>query len=111
MRRLFFHAWETATGIRLMDGIGSTDMLHTFIDSSAEDAKPGSTGTVVPGFRARVVDDDGTDVPVATVGRLAVSGPTGCHDLGDIANQRVVVQRVIEPGARVEIAATAMVSS
>jgi len=88
-----FNAWEQATGIRLMDGIGSTEMLHMFIGSSAEDAKPGSTGTVVPGFKARVVDDDGNEVPIGTVGRLAVSGPTGCRYLGNIANQQKYVQQ------------------
>ena len=88
-----FHTWEKATGIRLMDGIGSTEMLHMFIGSSAEEAKAGSTGTVVPGFKARVVDDDGDDVPIGTVGRLAVFGPTGCRYLGDIANQRKYVQQ------------------
>jgi 2-aminobenzoate-CoA ligase len=87
-----FNAWEKATGIRLMDGIGSTEMLHMFIGSPAAAAKPGSTGTVVPGFKARVVDDHGRDVPIGTVGRLAVSGPTGCRYLGDIANQRRYVQ-------------------
>jgi enamine deaminase RidA (YjgF/YER057c/UK114 family) len=87
-----FNAWEKTTGIRLMDGIGSTEMLHMFIGSSAETAKPGSTGTVVPGFKARVVDDDGRDVPAGTIGRLAVSGPTGCRYLNNIANQQKYVQ-------------------
>ena len=88
-----FNAWEKTTGIRLMDGIGSTEMLHMFIGSSAEDAKPGSTGTVVPGFKARVVDEDGNEVPIGTIGRLAVSGPTGCRYLGDVVNQRKYVQQ------------------
>ena len=88
-----FNAWEKATGIRLMDGIGSTEMLHMFIGSRAQDAKPGSTGTVVPGFEARVVDDEGNDVAVGTVGRLAVRGPTGCRYLGDLDNQRKYVQQ------------------
>jgi enamine deaminase RidA (YjgF/YER057c/UK114 family) len=87
-----FHAWEKATGIRLMDGIGSTEMLHMFIGCTAEAARPGSTGTVVPGFRARVVDEQGDDVPTGTVGRLAVSGPTGCRYLNNIANQQKYVQ-------------------
>ena len=88
-----FNAWEKATGIRLMDGIGSTEMLHMFIGCTADAAKPGSTGTVVPGFKARVVDDDGNDVAVGTVGRLAVQGPTGCRYLDDVANQRKYVQQ------------------
>jgi len=58
----------------------------------AADAKPGSTGQVVPGYQARVVDDDGRDVPAGTVGRLAVAGPTGCRYLDDLANQRKYVQ-------------------
>ena len=88
-----FNAWEQATGIRLMDGIGSTEMLHMFIGSPADEAKPGSTGRVVPGFKARVVDDDGREVPRGTVGRLAVTGPTGCRYLDDEANQRKYVQQ------------------
>jgi 2-aminobenzoate-CoA ligase len=87
-----FNAWEQATGIRLMDGIGSTEMLHMFIGSPAAEAKPGSTGRVVPGFKARVVDEDGREVPRGTVGRLAVTGPTGCRYLDDETNQRKYVQ-------------------
>ena len=52
-----FDAWAAATGIRLMDGIGSTEMLHMFIGCPADEARPGSTGRVVPGYRAMVVDD------------------------------------------------------
>jgi len=88
-----FNAWEQATGIRLMDGIGSTEMLHMFIGSPADEARPGSTGRVVPGFTARVVDEDGREVPRGTVGRLAVTGPTGCRYLNDEANQRQYVQQ------------------
>jgi 2-aminobenzoate-CoA ligase len=87
-----FLAWEATTGIRLMDGIGSTEMLHMFIGSAAADAKPGSTGRVVPGFTAKVVDDAGQEVPAGTIGRLAVRGPTGCRYLDDLANQRKYVQ-------------------
>ena len=87
-----FLAWETATRIRLMDGIGSTEMLHMFIGCAPADAKPGSTGRVVPGYKARVIDDAGHDVPVGTVGRLAICGPTGCRYLDDLANQRKYVQ-------------------
>ena len=88
-----FNAWLAATGIRLMDGIGSTELLHVFIGSAAEDARPGSTGRVVPGYRAMVVDDLGAEVPRGTVGRLAVSGPTGCRYLDDPENQKKYVQQ------------------
>ncbi|HEX5071267.1 MAG TPA: AMP-binding protein [Vicinamibacterales bacterium] len=87
-----FLAWEAATRLRLMDGIGSTEMLHMFIGSQAGDARPGSTGRVVPGYKARVVDDEGREVPRGTIGRLAVMGPTGCRYLDDLANQRKYVQ-------------------
>ena len=88
-----FNAWAETTGIRLMDGIGSTELLHVFIGSSPEEARPGSTGRVVPGYRAMVVNDEGAEVPRGTVGRLAVSGPTGCRYLGDLENQKKYVQQ------------------
>jgi 2-aminobenzoate-CoA ligase len=87
-----FDAWLNAVGIRLMDGIGSTELLHMFIGCTAEDARPGSTGRVVPGYRAIVVDEDGNEVPTGTIGRLAVAGPTGCRYLDDLDNQRKYVQ-------------------
>jgi 2-aminobenzoate-CoA ligase len=88
-----FEAWEKATGIRLMDGIGSTELLHVFIGCPADAARPGFTGRVVPGYQAMVIDDQGTEVPRGTIGRLAVSGPTGCRYLGDLENQRRYVQK------------------
>jgi len=88
-----FDAWLEATGVRLMDGIGSTEMLHMFIGCDTEHARSGSTGTVIPGFRAMVVDEEGREVGRNTVGRLAVMGPTGCRYLDDLDNQRKYVQR------------------
>src|SRR4029079_16614999 len=73
--------WREATGIEIIDGIGSTEMLHIFISADEAHARPGATGTVVPGYRACVLDDDGREVPRGTVGRLAVKGPTGCRYL------------------------------
>jgi 2-aminobenzoate-CoA ligase len=78
-----WEAFHEATGVRLIDGIGSTEMLHIFIGSSDEDIRPGSTGRPVPGYEARVVDDDGREVPDGESGRLAVKGPTGCRYLAD----------------------------
>ncbi|MDH4065117.1 MAG: AMP-binding protein, partial [Acidobacteriota bacterium] len=87
-----FEAWAKATGIRLMDGIGSTELLHVFIGCRAEEVRPGSTGRVVPGYRAKVIDDSGAEVPPGTIGRLAVVGPTGCRYLADLENQQKYVQ-------------------
>ena len=75
--------WKEATGLEIIDGIGSTEMLHIFISHREEEAKPGATGKAVPGYRAKVVDDDGNEVPAGTVGKLAVQGPTGCRYLND----------------------------
>ena len=76
-------AWFERTGIRIVDGIGSTEMLHIFIAARPEDAKPGSTGTVVPGYEAMIVDADMRPLPAGEIGRLAVRGPTGCRYLDD----------------------------
>ncbi|SFD64043.1 AMP-binding protein [Paracidovorax konjaci] len=83
--------WKEATGIELIDGIGATEMLHIFISHSEADARPGATGKPVPGYRAKVVDEAGREVPPGTVGRLAVQGPTGCRYLAD-ERQKAYVQ-------------------
>lgn len=82
-----WEGWEQATGNRIIDGIGSTEMLHIFIASQGADIRPGSTGKPVPGYRAKVVDDQGNEVPDGTVGRLAVQGATGCKYLDDAERQ------------------------
>ena len=76
-------AWQSATGIRIVDGIGATEMLHIFISASEDGIRPGATGTTVPGFVATVLDDDGKPAKPGVVGRLAVKGPTGCRYLAD----------------------------
>lgn len=75
--------WKEATGIELIDGIGATEMLHIFISHDEHHARPGATGKVIPGYQARVVDDQGNEVPPGTPGKLAVKGPTGCRYLAD----------------------------
>lgn len=75
--------WKAATGIEIIDGIGSTEMLHIFISHREDEARPGATGRAVPGYRAKVVDEQGREVPAGTVGKLAVQGPTGCRYLND----------------------------
>ena len=85
-----WHAFKEATGVELIDGIGSTELLHIFIGSSDEDIRPGSTGKPVPGYRAKIIDEVGDDVPDGEPGRLAVKGPTGCRYLAD-ERQKVYV--------------------
>jgi 2-aminobenzoate-CoA ligase len=75
--------WRDATGIEIIDGIGSTEMLHIFISASGSDVRPGATGKAIPGYRACVLDEAGNPAPPGQVGRLAVKGPTGCRYLAD----------------------------
>src|SRR4029077_9120963 len=76
--------WEDfrqATGLAIIDGIGSTQMLHICTAAADGDIRPGSTGTAVPGYRATILDESGEEVPDGVPGRLAVQGPTGCRYL------------------------------
>ncbi|MFN2449561.1 MAG: AMP-binding protein [Candidatus Baltobacteraceae bacterium] len=75
--------WHDATGLTILDGIGSTEMLHIFIGSPQDRVRPGATGQAVPGYTAQIHDDDGREVAPGTIGRLAVKGPTGCRYLND----------------------------
>lgn len=83
--------WKDASGIEMIDGIGSTELLHIFISHDEAHAKPGATGTAVPGYVACILDDEGRPLPRGQVGRLAVKGPTGCRYLAD-ERQRNYVQ-------------------
>ena len=86
--------WEDfhrATGVRITDGIGSTELLHIFIAAAGEAIRPGATGVPVPGFEAAVLGDDLKPVPDGTIGRLAVKGPTGCRYLADERQRSYVV--------------------
>jgi 2-aminobenzoate-CoA ligase len=85
-----WQAWHEATGLKIVDGIGATEMMHIFISASGDDIRPGATGKAVPGYRACVLDEGGTPLPHGT-GRLAVKGPTGCRYFDD-ERQAVYVQ-------------------
>ncbi|MYM36469.1 AMP-binding protein [Duganella sp. FT94W] len=76
-------SWHQATGLRMIDGIGATELLHIFISSSGDQARPGATGMPVPGYQACILDWDGNPVGPGVIGRLAVKGPTGCRYLAD----------------------------
>src|SRR5471032_1788867 len=78
-----FNDWIQKTGKPILDGIGTTEMLHIFISNSLNDLAPASTGKPIRGYEAKVVDDAMREVPRGTVGRLAVRGPTGCRYLVD----------------------------
>jgi 2-aminobenzoate-CoA ligase len=85
-RQLF----RQATGIEIIDGIGSTEMIHIFISHTPERVRRGATGYAIPGYRATVLDDEGRPCPPGKVGRLAVKGPTGCRYLADERQKQYV---------------------
>jgi 2-aminobenzoate-CoA ligase len=77
-----WHAWRDATALKIVDGIGATEMMHIFISAARDDIQPGATGKAVPGYQACVLDERGTPLSHGT-GRLAVKGPTGCRYFDD----------------------------
>jgi 2-aminobenzoate-CoA ligase len=78
-----FESWTKKTGKTILDGIGSTEMLHIFISNRTGNAAAGSTGTPVTGYEAKIVDDNMNELPPGAIGKLAVRGPTGCRYLAD----------------------------
>ncbi|MFF1832569.1 AMP-binding protein, partial [Paenarthrobacter sp. NPDC058040] len=87
--------WEAvheATGLRLVNGIGATEMLHVFISAAGDDIRPGAIGKAVPGYRATILDENGHELAPGNMGRLAVIGPTGCRYLDDPRQANYVVR-------------------
>jgi acyl-coenzyme A synthetase/AMP-(fatty) acid ligase len=78
-----WQAFYDATGVKIIDGIGSTELLHIFISAADDQIRPGATGKAVPGYRAAILDDAGKPLPDGEPGRLGVKGPTGCRYLAD----------------------------
>ncbi|MDX1737784.1 MAG: AMP-binding protein, partial [Alphaproteobacteria bacterium] len=85
-----FEKWMAMTGKPILDGIGSTEMLHIFISNTLSDYKPGATGKPVKGYHAKIVDEDGNEVARGEYGKLAVKGPTGCRYLADDRQKKYV---------------------
>ena len=90
--------WKDATGIEMLDGIGATEMFHIFISSAGAEVRRGAIGKVVPGYTAKVVNDEGVELPRGTVGKLAVIGPTGCKYLSDARQTSYVKNGWNHPG-------------
>jgi 2-aminobenzoate-CoA ligase len=86
-----YEEWLRRTGVRILDFMGSTEMLHAFIGVPGNDIRPGATGIALPGYAARVVDDNMKDAAPGVVGRLAVRGPIGCRYLNDPDRQKAYV--------------------
>jgi acyl-CoA synthetase (AMP-forming)/AMP-acid ligase II len=90
--------WKDATGIEMLDGIGGTEVFHIYISAAGADVRAGSIGKVVPGYQAKVVDENDHEVPRGTVGRLAVIGPTGCRYMDDARQTAYVSNGWNHPG-------------
>ena len=78
-------------GLKIIDGIGGTELLHIFIAAAGDDIRPGATGRPVPGWRAAILGPDGAELPAGAEGRLAVIGPVGCRYLDDERQRNYVV--------------------
>jgi 2-aminobenzoate-CoA ligase len=83
-------AWFEQTRIRIIDGLGATEMIHIFISAAGDEILPGATGKPLPGYRACILDDAGRPLPPGSTGRLAVKGPTGCRYLADSRQRQYV---------------------
>ena len=84
--------WLDTTGLKIIDGIGATEMLHIFISSNEDNMKPGATGVAITGYEAKIVDKEGNNVPTNEPGRLVVRGITGCKYLNRIDKQEEYVE-------------------
>ncbi|MEO8264373.1 MAG: AMP-binding protein [Ilumatobacteraceae bacterium] len=91
-------AFEAASGIKLIDGLGATEMLHVFISAAGDDIRDGAIGTPVAGFSATILGPDGNELPDGEIGRLAVKGPTGCRYLSDDRQAKYVLNGWNIPG-------------
>ena len=69
-----YHRFKERFGVSILDGIGSTEMLHIFISNRPGDIEPGMSGKIVPGYDAKIVDDNGDEVPANEIGNLWVKG-------------------------------------
>lgn len=84
--------WYNTTGLKIIDGIGATEMLHIFISSNDHNMRPGATGVAIIGYEAKIVDEDGKELPFNHPGRLAVRGITGCKYLNRTEKQKEYVE-------------------
>ena len=87
-----FHGWEEKTGVRIINGLGISELLHIFISASGDDIRPGLIGKAIPGFQVRVVDEDFNDTKPGEIGQMIVKGPNGCRYLDDPERQQAYIR-------------------
>uniref|UniRef100_A0A7C1P1P5 Benzoate-CoA ligase family protein n=1 Tax=Agrobacterium albertimagni TaxID=147266 RepID=A0A7C1P1P5_9HYPH len=76
--RALYERWLERFGVEILDGIGSTEVLHIFISNRPGAVRPGSSGQIVPGYEARILDEEGRPVPVREIGNLFIKGDSTC---------------------------------
>jgi benzoate-CoA ligase family protein len=76
--KALYERFRERFGVEILDGIGSTEILHIFISNRPGRVRPGAAGELVPGYEARIVDETGADVPDGTVGNLLIKGDSTC---------------------------------
>jgi 2-aminobenzoate-CoA ligase len=86
-----FQQWESATGIKMIDGLGTTEMIHIFVSAADDEIRAGATGKAIPGYTCCILGDDDLPLPSGEPGRLAVKGPTACKYLNDARQANYVV--------------------
>jgi 2-aminobenzoate-CoA ligase len=89
--KVTWEEWHEHTGLKIIDGLGATEMIHIFISAAGDDIRPGATGKAVPGYTACVLDENFEPLPPGSTGKLAVRGPTGCRYLDDPRQSEYVV--------------------
>lgn len=76
--KAIFERWRQKWGVEILDGIGSTEILHIFISNRAGRVKPGASGELVPGYEAKIVDENDQPAPRGEVGNLLIKGDSTC---------------------------------
>lgn len=87
-----YRQWREETGVRIINGLGVSELLHIFISAAGDDIRPGTIGRAVPGFEVRIVDEDMREVRPGEIGQMIVKGPNGCRYLDDVERQRAYVR-------------------
>ena len=91
LQPVIFERWKNKTGLSLLNGIGSTEMIHIFISTDETNQSPGLTGNAIPGYQACIMDKEHNILPPGNEGYLAVKGPTGCKYLDDDRQSQYVI--------------------
>ena len=91
-----FERWRARFGVDILDGLGSTEMLHIFVSNRPGHARPGSSGVPVPGYRVRIVDDTGADLADGEIGTLVAHGASAARSYH--ARPDATAQTMFAPG-------------